>query len=62
MTVLEQTSRVERIHAAFRRAADEGRAAFIPFMTAGYPDQARFPEVAAELLKRADLMEIGIPF
>lgn len=26
-----------RIHAAFARAAQEGRAAFIPFMTAGYP-------------------------
>ncbi|GGQ99262.1 tryptophan synthase subunit alpha [Deinococcus ruber] len=62
MTVMEQTSRVERIHAAFRKAASEGRAAFIPFMTAGFPDQERFPAVAAELLKRADLMEIGIPY
>lgn len=56
------STRVERIHAAFRKAAAEGRAALIPYMTAGYPDQERFPAVAAELLKRADLMEIGLPY
>ncbi|MFC4455780.1 tryptophan synthase subunit alpha [Deinococcus sonorensis] len=62
MTTLDAPTRTQRIHAAFQRAADQGRAAFIPFMTAGYPDQDRFPAVAAELLARADLMEIGIPF
>ncbi|WP_425147652.1 tryptophan synthase subunit alpha [Deinococcus sp.] len=62
MTTLARPSRVERIHAAFRQAAGEGRAAFIPFMTAGYPDQGRFLAVAAELLKRADLLEIGLPY
>ena len=62
MTTLERTNGVERIHAAFQRAASEGRAAFIPFMTAGFPDQKRFPAVAAELLQRADLMEIGLPY
>ncbi len=53
---------VERLHAAFARAKAEGRAAFIPFMTAGYPSYAKFPEVAAELLSRADIMEVGIPY
>lgn len=57
------TSRgVARIHAAFARAEAEGRAAFMPCMTAGYPTYATFPEMAHELLKRADLMEICIPY
>ncbi|MGI8748800.1 MAG: tryptophan synthase subunit alpha [Deinococcus sp.] len=62
MTAVQALSRIERIHAAFRRAEEGGRAAFIPFMTAGYPDQRRFLEVAAELLERADLMEVGLPY
>ena len=62
MTVAEKPSRVQRIHAAFERAKSEGRAALIPYMTAGYPDQEGFPAVAQELLKRADLMEIGLPY
>lgn len=52
----------ERLHQAFAKASAEGRAAFMPFMTAGYPSYAKFPEVAAELLKHADLMEVGIPY
>ena len=62
MTVADKPSRVQRIHAAFERAKSEGRAALIPYMTAGYPDQEGFPAVAQELLKRADLMEIGLPY
>ena len=53
---------VQRLHAAFARAEAEGRAAFIPFMTGGYPDAARFGDVAGELLSRADIMEVGIPY
>lgn len=53
---------VARIHEAFAQAAAEGRAAFVPFMTAGYPSYAKFPEVAHELLKRADIMEVGLPY
>lgn len=62
MTTLARPSRVQRIHAAFERAAREGRAALIPYMTAGFPDQAGFPAVAQELLRRADLLEIGLPY
>lgn len=55
-------NRVARIHAAFEQARRAGRAAFIPFMTAGFPDQARFVAVARTLLERADLLEVGIPY
>lgn len=51
-----------RIHAAFDRASREGRAAFIPFMTAGYPTAVAFPAVADALLVHADLLEVGIPY
>ncbi|MEW6421063.1 MAG: tryptophan synthase subunit alpha [Deinococcota bacterium] len=51
-----------RIHAVFDRAKAEGRAAFIPFLTAGYPSAAEFPRVAETLLAQADLLEVGIPY
>ena len=53
-------SRLQTRFAALKR---EGRAAFIPFVTAGDPDYA----TSLELLKRlpaagADVIEIGVPF
>ena len=67
MTVTEQlqvkTNRgVERIHAAFARAQAENRAAFMPFMTAGYPSAEGFQDVVDDLVAEADLIEIGIPY
>lgn len=53
---------VARIQAAFQKAAQEGRAAFMPCMTAGYPSAHAFPGVADELLRQADLMEVCIPY
>ncbi|ACO46082.1 tryptophan synthase subunit alpha [Deinococcus deserti] len=53
---------VERLHRAFARADAEGRAAFIPFMTAGYPSAEAFPALADQLIEQADIMEIGIPY
>ena len=55
-------SRIQRLHAVFETARAEQRAAFIPFMTAGYPDAGRFVEVARTLLEQADLMEVGLPY
>lgn len=53
---------VARLQSAFQQAEAEGRAAFIPYMTAGFPDRSRFLEVAATLLERADILEVGIPY
>lgn len=53
---------VQRLQAAFEKAKAENRAAFMPCMTAGYPSYAKFPEVADDLLKQADLMEVCIPY
>ncbi len=54
---------VAAVAETFRRAHDEGRAALIPFFTAGYPSLAVLPELlrAAEDAG-ADLVEVGIPF
>jgi tryptophan synthase alpha chain len=52
-----------RIAAAFGRAADQGRAALIPYAVAGYPDAAGSFDVALALIDAgADLLEIGLPY
>ncbi len=53
----------ERIAAAFAGCRSEGRAALMPFMTAGFPD----PETSLEIARAytdagADLIELGVPF
>jgi len=53
----------ERIAAAFKAAADEGRAALMPYMMAGYPDRETGLAVAAAYVDAgADLIELGVPF
>lgn len=53
----------ERIAAAFKAAADEGRAALMPYMMAGYPDRETGLAVAAAYADSgADLVELGVPF
>jgi len=48
---------------AFAKARAAGRAAFIPFMTAGFPDPEAFLEILDLLAETgADLIEIGLPF
>lgn len=52
-----------RIEAAFARAATDGRAALIPYVVAGYPDEET--SLAAALAcadAGADLLEIGLPY
>ncbi len=56
-------SGVERIQTAFARAQAEGRAAFMPYYVAGYPDVATSLEVMAALAAAgADMIEVGVPF
>lgn len=53
----------ERMLAAFAKARDEGRAALIPYVTAGYPRLEDLPAVLLALRDGgADIIEIGIPF
>lgn len=55
--------RPSRISAAFAKCKAEGRAAFMPYLTAGYPSLALseklIPAIAAG---GADMIEIGVPF
>ena len=47
----------------FDRCREEGRAAFIPFLTAGDPDLATTAELLGALVRGgADLIELGVPF
>ncbi|HEX5375106.1 MAG TPA: tryptophan synthase subunit alpha [Solirubrobacterales bacterium] len=52
----------ERIEAAFAAAREEGRAALMPYMMAGYPDRETSIAVADAYAESADLVELGIPF
>jgi tryptophan synthase alpha chain len=53
----------ERIAAAFAAAADQGRAALMPYMMAGYPDRETGLAVAGAYADAgADLIELGVPF
>jgi tryptophan synthase alpha chain len=53
----------ERIEAAFQAAKDEGRAALMPYMMAGFPDRETSIAIAAAYADAgADLVELGIPF
>jgi len=51
-----------RVREAFERAARAGRAAFVPYLTAGFPDAPRSLAAARTLARHADLLEIGLPF
>lgn len=52
----------DRIQSAFDLARTEGRAAFIAYLPADYPDKAAFQREARALLEHADLLEIGLPY
>ena len=47
---------------AFAKARSEGRAALIPYLTAGFPSREGFLQAVEEGLPYADLLEIGLPY
>ncbi len=52
-----------RIAKAFERAKNEGRGAFVAYLTMGYPTLARSEEGADALVAGgADVLELGVPF
>lgn len=54
---------IGRVGAAFERARDEGRAAFVPFLMAGDPGLgATAALVEALAAAGADVVELGVPF
>jgi tryptophan synthase alpha chain len=62
-TLAGASTGVERIAAAFEKAAGEGRAALMPYMMAGFPDRETSLAVAAAYADGgADLIELGVPF
>jgi tryptophan synthase alpha chain len=54
---------MKRIEEAFRSAKREGRAAFIPYITAGDPNLEATVELVRSLSRAgADIIELGVPF
>lgn len=63
VSLAPDTAGGRRIAAAFGNAARDGRAAFIPYAVAGYPDADGSFAVALALIDGgADLVEIGLPY
>jgi tryptophan synthase alpha chain len=57
------TAGARRIRSAFDRARDDGRAALIPYVVAGYPDaEISFAAACAAIDNGADLLEVGLPY
>ncbi len=50
----------ERISAAIREP--RGHVALVPYITAGYPDKARFIDTLRAVSKVGDVVEVGVPF
>jgi len=52
-----------QISGAFEKAREDGRAALMPYMMAGYPDRETSLAIAAAYVDSgADLVELGVPF
>jgi len=52
----------EKIEQALRGGVDEARPRLVPFLTGGYPSPDGFKRLLPEVCKRADAVEIGVPF
>jgi tryptophan synthase alpha chain len=62
-TGTSDTAGARRLAGAFARARAEDRAAFIPYVVAGYPDAETGIEIALAIADAgADVLEIGLPY
>ncbi len=62
-THTNDTPGARRLAAAFHAARDDGRAALIPYVVAGYPDaDASLRAALAAVDGGADILEIGLPY
>jgi tryptophan synthase alpha chain len=52
----------EKITQALLAAGDEGRTGLVPFITAGYPEPAKFLKTLQSIAEIGDVVEIGVPF
>lgn len=52
----------ERIEGSIRAAAAHGTPALVAYLTAGFPQRARFREHVRALAAAADVVEVGVPF
>jgi tryptophan synthase alpha chain len=62
-TGTNDTAGARHIAAAFARAKEQGRAALVPYVVAGYPDADAGLEIALAVADAgADLLEVGLPY
>jgi len=62
-TGTDQSAGARRLHDVFTRAAADGRAAFIPYVVAGYPDAETSLRIALAVADAgANILEIGLPY
>jgi tryptophan synthase alpha chain len=60
---VNEATGAERISVAFEAAREEGRAALMPYMMAGFPDRGSSLAIAGAYADSgADLIELGVPF
>lgn len=52
----------ERVTAAIRNAARADGVALVPYITAGYPEKARFIATLRAIAEVGDVIEVGVPF
>lgn len=52
----------ERVTAAIRNAARADGVALVPYITAGYPERARFIPTLRAIAEIGDVVEVGVPF
>jgi tryptophan synthase alpha chain len=52
----------DSISTAIKDATARGRPAVVGFMTAGFPDRARFTDNLRAIATEADVVEVGVPF